>query len=112
MRFTEYLNMEENEQTCYADLEREITDSVTAEIDDDDEPPWAPALGEVIQSLNVVRSFVECNGGDSEMLRLVSPLENMTFGAANYRTRQSHIDDYFGRCSLVLTRSSGFDNSF
>lgn len=72
---------------------------MTAEIDDNDEPPRAPAVGEVIQSLNVVRSFVECNGGDSEMLRLVSLLKNMTVGAANYRTRQSHIDDYFGKHS-------------
>ncbi|KAG0441596.1 hypothetical protein HPB47_015910, partial [Ixodes persulcatus] len=58
---------EENEQTCYADLESEITDRETAEIDDDDEPPRAPALGEVIQSLNVVRSFIIAQGQTSDI---------------------------------------------
>ncbi|KAG0440333.1 hypothetical protein HPB47_016329 [Ixodes persulcatus] len=48
---------EENEQTCYADFESEITDSVTAEIDDDDEPPRALALGEVIQSPNAIAAI-------------------------------------------------------
>nr|XP_050025118.1 tigger transposable element-derived protein 4-like [Dermacentor andersoni] len=38
-------------------------------------PFRAPALGEVIESLNVIRSFVECYCGNSEMLHVVGQLE-------------------------------------
>ncbi|KAK8772241.1 hypothetical protein V5799_024515 [Amblyomma americanum] len=99
--FAEYLNFESEEQTGNSDLESEITavmnkrDDSDDSDDDTDEPPRAPALGEVIGSLNVIRSFVECHGGSTEMFHLVGQLESMTFGAANYRTRQTSISDYF-----------------
>lgn len=99
--FAEYINIESEEQTGYSDLESEITagtnmrDDSDDSDDDTDEPPRAPALGEVIGSLNVIRSFVECRGGSSEMFRLFDQLESMTLGAANYRTRQTSISDYF-----------------
>lgn len=56
----------------------------------------APALAAIINSVNIIRSFVECSRGDIYMLRVVSQLENMARGAAaHYRAKQSRISDYF-----------------
>lgn len=81
---------------AYSDLESEVTADATMHNDSDyaDEPSRAPALGEVIRLLNVIRSFVECHGRSSQMLRLVGQPENMTLGATNYRMRQTSISDY------------------
>lgn len=55
-----------------------------------------PALAAIINSVNIIRSFVECSGGDIYMLRVVSQLENMACGAAaHYRAKKSCISDYF-----------------
>lgn len=98
--FSEYANVECTVQTCYADIDSEIaarsTDSAS-NVDSDDEPSRAPPLADVIDALSVVRSFVECNGGEAEMLRLIDRLENMTFSAGNYRTRQSRMEEFFSK---------------
>ena len=94
--FSYYLNLENNEQTCYANIERDIAEvrlpksKMTVS---DDEPNRVHALGKAVRSLNVVCSFVECNFGTSEMLCRVGLLQNMTLGAASYRTRQARIED-------------------
>lgn len=94
--FAEYLNVEADVQTAYADVESEITDSVSGgDNGDDNEPTRAPALAVVVDSVSIVRSFVECSGGDFNMLRVVSQLENMALGTVNYRAMQSRINDYF-----------------
>ncbi|KAK8784520.1 hypothetical protein V5799_009115 [Amblyomma americanum] len=96
LTFADYLSAELDAQTSYADLEGEICDNgPSSEVEGDVEPARAPALAAVVESLNVVHSFVECSGGNSELLRTVSRLEDAAYGAANYRAKQSRIDDYF-----------------
>ncbi|KAK8772621.1 hypothetical protein V5799_024135 [Amblyomma americanum] len=96
LTFADYLSAELDVQTSYADLEGEICDNgPSSEGEGDVEPARAPALAAVVESLNVVRSFVECSGGNSGLLRTVSRLEDAAYGAANYRAKQSRIDDYF-----------------
>lgn len=53
----------------------------------------ALALARVIESLNVIRSFVEWSDDSCEMLRMISGLEIMILGASNCRTKQSRIND-------------------
>lgn len=99
--FSDYSNIESTVPTCYTDLDSEIaartTDSATNAEDSDDEPARVPPLAEVINALCVARSFVECNGGEAEMLRLVDRLENMTFSATNYRKRQPRIEEFISK---------------
>lgn len=70
-------------QILYANMEEGVTDRVPVGIGrDDNEPTLAPALSTVIESLNVVLSFVECSsddcsGGDCEMLHVIIRLESM-----------------------------------
>lgn len=42
------------------------------------DPAQAPALGDIIESFNVVCSFVEFGGGNPKMLRMVGMLESVT----------------------------------
>ncbi|XP_070395519.1 tigger transposable element-derived protein 4-like [Dermacentor albipictus] len=70
LTFVEYLSTELDVQTSYANLEGEISDNGPSnEGEGDVEPTRAPALAAVVESLNVVRSFVECSGGNSELPR-------------------------------------------
>ncbi|KAK8779175.1 hypothetical protein V5799_019486 [Amblyomma americanum] len=95
LTFADYLSAELDVQTSYADLEGQICKGPSNEGEVDVEPARTPALAAVVESLNVVRSFVECSGGNSELLRTVSRLEDAAYGAANYCAKQSRIDDYF-----------------
>ncbi|KAK8769497.1 hypothetical protein V5799_014037 [Amblyomma americanum] len=96
LTFADYLSAEPDVQTSYANLEGEIcSNGPSNEGKGGVKPARAPALAAVIESLNVVRSFVECSGVNSELLRTVSRLEDAAYGTANYRAKQSRIDDYF-----------------
>lgn len=65
-------------QILYANMEEGVTDRVPVGIGrDDNEPTRALALLTVIEYLNVVLSFVECSGGDCEMLHMIIRLEIM-----------------------------------
>lgn len=66
-------------------------ESATTENDGDDEP----AQGDV-------HSFIECSGGNPEMLQLDVMLANLTMSAASYRTLKYWIKDYFQWLHLVL----------
>lgn len=94
--FAKYSNVEAHVQTMYADVEDEITDSVpVADDSNDNEFTQAPTLVAVIDSVTIVHSFIECSGGDFDMLRVMIQLENMPLGVANYRAKLSRIRDYF-----------------
>lgn len=94
--FVEYSSVEAGVQTSYADVHEDVVDTgLDGDDGDDNEPARAPALASVVDAVNTFRSFVECSGGDSEMLSIVSRFENMALGAANYRNKQSNITDYF-----------------
>ncbi|KAK8782073.1 hypothetical protein V5799_016583 [Amblyomma americanum] len=96
LTFADYLSAKLDVQTSYPDLEGEICDNGPSnEGEGDVEPARAPALAAAVESLNVVHSFVECSGSKSELLRILSRLEDAACGAANYCAKQSCIDDYF-----------------
>lgn len=92
--FAEFSNVEAGVQTLYADVYEEIAGLVGDE-GDDNEPTRARALAAVVDVMNTFCSFVVCGSGDCEMLSVLRRLENMALGAANYRTKQSNITDYF-----------------
>lgn len=91
----EYSNIEAGVQTSYAAVEVEITDSVPDS--DGNKPTQKPALAAVIDSGNIVRSFVECSGGGFKVLcePVSYVLLTMILGVANCRTKQSCCSDYF-----------------
>lgn len=75
------------------DLADRAQESVTAENDSDAESTQAPAPGDIIESLNIVCGFMECNGGNPKMLHLVFMLENVTMGTASIEHSNAHFKD-------------------
>lgn len=75
------------------DLADRAQEGVTAENDSDGQSTQAPAPGDIIESLNMVCGFIECNGGNSKMLHLVFMLENVTMDTANIEHGNAHFKD-------------------
>lgn len=113
------MSVEDHGHTCYTDTEGDLAGrpqkSATAENDSGVESAQVHALRDFIDSLNIVCGFVECNGYDPEMLRLVFIPGNMTTRSATYRTRQSRIEDYSSDCvsnkmfKVYVTKCSALD---
>lgn len=81
--------------TLYTNVEDETTTSVPLGDDRKDKEPTSTfALVTLIESLNVVRNFVECSSGDCEVLCMISEMEIMALGAAHYCTKKFRINGY------------------
>lgn len=91
--FADYLSAELNVQSPYADLKGEICNSRPSNEDGGNvEPTRTPALAIAVESLNILRSFVEYSGGNSVKAAQCLPTGGYDLWCYELHSQAVHID--------------------